>query len=143
VLRSLYIGWSALLFLLIMIQVGFAGYGAFAVSRDVDDGVTVDEDRFEDLWGLHLGFGYIVILAGLVLLALGVAAGIGRWRLGRHGVLAVLLIVQLFLAWIGMEEPVVGFLHPVNALFIFALSGWIAWTEWKRSRTLGRGAPAT
>jgi hypothetical protein len=143
VLRSLYIGWSALLFLLIMIQVGFAGYGAFAVSRDVDDGVTVDEERLEDLWGLHLGFGYIVILAGLVLLALGVAAGIGRWRLGRHGVLAVLLIVQLFLAWIGMEEPVVGFLHPVNALFIFALSGWIAWTEWKRSRTLGRGAPAT
>ncbi len=139
-LRSLYIGWSALLFLLIMIQVGFAGYGSFAVARDVADARTVDEDRFDDLWGLHLGFGYIVILAGLVLLALGVAAGIGKWRLGRHGVLALLLIVQLFLAWIGEETPEIGFLHPLNALFIFALSGWIAWTEWRSSRTLGRGA---
>jgi hypothetical protein len=143
VLRSLYIGWSALLFLLVLIQVGLAGYGAFAISRDVGDGKTVDEDRFEDLFGLHMGFGYIVILAGLIFLAIGVAAGIGRWRLGRHGLLALILVIQLFLAWIGGSVPELGFLHPINALFIFALSGWIAWTEWKSSRVLARGAPAT
>jgi hypothetical protein len=141
VLRSLYVGWSALLFLLILVQVGFAGYGAFGVAKDVDDGVTVDEDRFEDLFGLHAGFGYLVILAGLIFLVIGVAAGIGRWRLGRHGLLALLLVLQLFLAWFGFEVPwVFGFLHPINALFIFTLAGWIAWSEWKRSRTLGSPA---
>jgi hypothetical protein len=142
VVRALYRWWSALLFLLILIQVGFAGYGAFAVANDVDDGGSVNEDRFEDLFGLHAGFGYLVILGGLIFMAIGIAAGIGRWRLGRHGLLALLLIVQMFLAWFGFEVPAVfGFLHPINALVIFALSGWIAWTEWKSSRMVGRPAP--
>jgi hypothetical protein len=143
VLRSLYIGWSALVFLLVLIQVGLAGYGAFAIARDVDDGRTVDEDRFEDLFGLHIGFGYIVVLSGLILLLIGLAAGIGRWRLGRHGLLALLLVLQVILAWIGGSTPELGFLHPLNALLIFSVSGWIAWSEWRRSRVLGPGAPAT
>ena len=141
-LRSLYIGWSALVFLLVLIQVGFAGYGAFAIARDVDDGLTVDEDRFEDLFGIHIGFGYLVVLAGLVFLLIGVAAGIGRWRLGRHGLLALLLVLQVVLAWIGASTPELGFLHPLNALAIFALSGWIAWSAWKSSRVFGRGVAA-
>lgn len=140
--RALYRWWSALLFLLIVIQVGFAGYGAFGVAKDVDDAGSVNEDRFEDLFGLHAGFGYLVILAGLIFLAIGVAAGLGRWRLGRHGLLALLLVVQLFLAWFGFEVPTVfGFLHPINALLIFALAGWIAWGEWQSSRTIGRATP--
>ena len=143
-LRSLYIGWSALLFLLILLQVGFAGYGAFAVGDDASGGTPVDEDRFEDLFGLHAGFGFVILIAGLVFVVLGAAAGIGQWRLGRHGLLFVLLVVQALLAGLGSEVPEVGgFLHAFNALLVFALSGWIAWTEWKASRTLGRGATAT
>jgi hypothetical protein len=144
VLRSLYLGWSALLFLLILVQVGFAGYGAFAVGSDVEDGGTVNQDGFEDLFGLHAGFGFVVVLAGLVFAVLGAAAGIGRWRLGRHGLLFLLLIVQVLLAGLGSETPEIGgFLHAVNALLIFGLAGWIAWNEWRSSRTLGRGAAST
>jgi hypothetical protein len=143
VVRSLYRWWSALVFLMVIVQIGFAGYGAFAISRDVGDGKSVDEDRFEDLFGLHMGFGYIVILAGLVFLAIGLAAGIGKWRLGRQGLLALLLVIQLFLAWIGGSTPELGFLHPLNAVVIFILAGWIAWSEWKSSRLVGRGAAAT
>ena len=142
-MKALYTGWSALVFLLVILQVGFAGYGAFAIAHDTDNGGVVNEDSFEDKWGLHMGFGYIVVLAGLILLAIGVAAGIGKWRLGRHGLLALLLVLQVILAWIGFEEPVVGFLHPVNALLIFSLAGWIAWDQWKSSRTLGRSASPT
>lgn len=137
--RALYRWWSALLFLLIIVQVGFAGYGAFfAASKLEDEGATIDEDTFMDGFGLHSGFGYLVILAGLIFMVIGIAAGLGRWRLGRHGLLALLLIIQLFLAWFGFEVPYVfGFLHTINALLIFTLSGWIAWDEWRASRTLG------
>ena len=143
VLRAVYRWWSALVFLLVIVQIGFAGYGAFGTAKDIDDNGSVDEDRFEELFGLHVGFGYLVILAGLIFLAIGVAAGLGRWRLGRHGLLALLLVVQLFLAWLGFGVPYVfGFLHPLNAVVIFILAGWIAWNEWKSSRMIGRPAPA-
>jgi hypothetical protein len=143
--NALYRGWSALLFLLIMLQVGFAGYGAFAVANDLDDeGATVDQDRFEDLFGLHVGFGLVILVAGLIFLGIGLAAGIGRWRLGRHGLLFLLLIVQTLLGGIGIDAPEVGgFLHAFNALIVFTLAGWIAWSEWRTSRGVAQpSAPA-
>ena len=106
-------------------------------EMDVYCALTNDEEnniiwaqRLEDV-GVHVSYG----VAGLILLVIGVAGNIGRWRLGRHGLLALLLVVQLFLAWLGYEVPeVFGFLHPLNALFIFAVAGWIAWAEWKSCR---------
>ena len=92
---------------------------------------TIDEDVFFDGFGLHAGWGYLVIPLGLLFMVIGIIAGIGKWRLGRHGLLFLLLFIQLWLAWIGFEVPFpVGFLHPVNAFVIAALSGWIVWDEW-------------
>ena len=139
--RALYRWWSALLFLLVILQISFAGYGVFFVANDVYDGATVDEQRFEDGFGLHAGFGFLVVLAGLIFMAIGIWAGLGRWRLGWHGLLALLLVLQLFLPELGRQEATLGFLHVLNAMLIFAVSGWIAWEEWKHSRTLGE-APA-
>jgi hypothetical protein len=141
VARALYRWWSALLFLLVILQVAFAGYGVFFVANDVYDGASVDEERFEDGFGLHAGFGFIVILAGLIFMAIGIWAGLGRWRLGRHGLLALLLVLQLFLPELGRQTAALGFLHVLDALLIFTVAGWIAWDEWKSSRMVGR-APA-
>lgn len=138
--RAAYRWWSALLFVLIVVQVGLAGYGAFyAASKLDEEGSVIDEDTFADGFGLHAGFGYLVILAGLIFLVIGMIAGVGRWRLGRHGLLALLLVVQLFLAWFAFEAPVIGVLHPVNALVLFSLAGWTAWDEWR----LRRAGPAS
>ena len=38
---------------------------------------------FDDGFGLHVGFGYLVFLAGMILLLIGLIAGDRRWRLGR------------------------------------------------------------
>jgi len=134
-MRAVYRIWATLLFILVIVQVGLAGYGAFYAANKLDDeGSTIDEDVFMDGFGLHVGLGYLVILAGLVFLVIGVVAGIGRWRLGRHGVLFGLLILQVVLAWIGFSEPAIGVLHPVNALLIFGLLGWICSNEWRLSR---------
>ena len=138
-MRTIYWLWSILMFAAIVFQVGLAGYGAFYAANKLDDeGATIDEDVFFDGFGIHTGVGYLVVLLGLVFLAIGVIAGIGKWRLGRHGLLFGLLILQVVLAWIGFGVPAIGFFHPVNALVLFALAGSIAWDEWR----LRRGPPS-
>jgi predicted TIM-barrel enzyme len=127
-MRAVYRYWSWLVFLAVIVQVGFAGYGAFSVVADVDDKGSVDEDMLEDGFGLHLGFGYLVVLTGLILLVLALVA---RHRIKQSAILAGLLIIQPPLAWIGGGAAAVGVLHPVNALVIFGLSGLIAYAEWQ------------
>jgi hypothetical protein len=142
--RTVYWGWSMLLTAAIVVQIGLAGYGAFYAANKLDDeGSTIDDDVFMDGFGFHAGFGYLVILLGLIFMVIGIAAGIGKWRLGRHGLLFLLLFVQLWLAWIGFEVPFpVGFLHPINAMLILALSAWISWDEWQRRKTVGAAPSA-
>ena len=130
-MQTVYRFWAAIVFLAVVVQVGFAGYGAFDVAKTVDEG-TVNTDQFEDAFGLHIGLGYLVVLMGLVLLVLSLVARRGRREAGG---LFGLLVLQVLLAWFGFEVPAIGFFHPVNALLLFALSGWIAWTAW-------RGRPA-
>jgi ABC-type branched-subunit amino acid transport system permease subunit len=128
---------------MVVLQIGFAGYGAFYVAHKLEDeGSTIDDKVFEDGFSFHSGFGYVVILAGLILMIIGIIAGVGKWRLGKHGLLFLLLFVQLWLAWIGFELPFpVGFLHPINAFLILALTLWIVWGEWERRKTIS-GEPA-
>ena len=134
-MRAIYWAWSMVLFAAIVVQVGLAGYGAFySANKLQDEGSTIDEDVYFDGFVAHALFGYVVILAGLIFLLIGLVAGIGRWRLGMHGTIFGLLILQLLLAWFGFEAPVIGFFHPVNALVLFLLSGWVAWSEWRLRR---------
>jgi hypothetical protein len=124
---------AGVIFLAVLVQIGFAGYGAFSVANDVDDGV-VDQEKFDDVFGLHLGFGYLVVLGGLLLLVVSLVA---RHRIKHSAILAVLLIVQVVLAWIGEAVPWLGFFHPVNAILLAGLSGMLAITEW-RGGEMGR-----
>ena len=134
-MRTLYAVWSWILFTAVVVQVGLAGYGAFySASKLGDEGATVDEDVFFHGFAAHAIFGYLVILIGLIFMIIGLIAGIGRWRLGMHGLLFGLLVLQMILAFIGFEVPVIGFFHPVNALLIFTLSGLVAWREWRFRR---------
>jgi len=118
---------AGLVLLAVIVQIGFAGYGAFAVAKDTDGG-TVNEDRFEDLFGIHAGFGYLVVLLGLILL---VVALIARHRIKHTLILFGLLILQVLLAWFGFEVPWIGFFHPINAMAIAGLSGFIVMSEFR------------
>ena len=129
-MQTVYRYWAAIVFLAIVVQVGLAGYGAFDVANTVQDG-TVDEDGFFDSFAPHAILGYLVLLAGLLLVLIALAARVGRPRIWHSAALFGLLILQVLLAWFGFEVPVIGFFHPVNALVLFALSGWIAWSAWR------------
>jgi hypothetical protein len=119
---------AGLVFLAVLVQIGFAGYGAFSVAGDTDNGGTVDEDTFEDAFGLHASFGYLVVLLGLIGL---IVALVARHRIKHAAILFGLLILQVLLAWFGFDVPAIGFFHPINALLIFGLSGFIAVSEWR------------
>jgi hypothetical protein len=141
--RTLYWVWSWVLFAAIVVQVGLAGYGAFDAAGNLEDeGSTLAEDVFHDGFAAHIAIGYLLVLAGLVFLLIGLVAGIGRWRLGMHGTLFGLLILQVLLAWFGFASPVIGFFHPVNALVLVALSGWVVWNESRLRKAGPAPAPA-
>ena len=129
-MRAVYRWWAAIVFFAVVVQVGFAGYGAFYVAHKVDKGV-VNESKFEDGFGLHAGFGYLVVLGALVLLLIALAARVGKRRILQTLGLFGLFIVQVLLAWIGFGVPAVGALHPINALAIFAFAGYLVSTEWR------------
>ena len=142
-MRTMYWVWSWVLFAAIVVQVGLAGYGAFDAAGNLEDeGSTLAEDVFHNGFEPHIALGYLLVLAGLVFLLIGLVAGIGRWRLGMHGVLFGLLILQVLLAWFGFASPVIGFFHPINALVLVALSGWVAWREWQLRKAEPALAPA-
>jgi hypothetical protein len=138
-MRAVYRYLSMLVFVAVIVQVGFAGYGAFSAAGDVEDNGSIDEDQFGDAFGLHAGFGYLVILLGLILF---IVALVGRHRIKHSAILFGLLVLQLLLAWFGFETPFIGFFHPINALVIFGLTGYIAMTEWRGRAGGAIAAPA-
>jgi hypothetical protein len=128
--EAVYRVWSLIVVAAVLLQIGFAGYGAFYVANKVDDN-PVNDDTFMDGWGLHSGFGYLVVLLGLVFLLIALGSRGGRQRTLRVLGLFGLLILQVLLAWFGFEIPFIGFFHPINAFLILGLSGSIAYQAWR------------
>ena len=144
-MRTFYWAWSMILFAAIIVQIGLAGFGAFYVVNKLgDEGSTIDEDGFFEGFVFHAIWGYVVILMGLVFLIIGLVAGVGKWRLGRHGLLFLLFVLQFLLAFVGFELPFPGgFLHPINAFVIASLCGWVVFDEWQLWRARRAAAPVT
>jgi hypothetical protein len=133
--QSVYRYWAWIVFIAVCLQIGLAGYGAFYVANAVDDN-PVNEDKFEDGFGLHMGVGYLIVLLVLVYLLIAFAARVGKARIIKNAILLGLLILQVILAWVGSEVPAIGFFHPLNALLIAGLTGSMAWTFWRSTGTV-------
>jgi hypothetical protein len=130
VFRTLYKYWVSILTAAVVVQIFFAGYGAFDTA-DKADGGTVNEDSFEDSFGPHIGFGYLIFLGTIVLLLLSFGAR-GKQRILRSVAAVVLVFIQIVLAQAGESSPpVFGGLHPVNAFIILGLLGSTTYLEWK------------
>jgi DMSO/TMAO reductase YedYZ heme-binding membrane subunit len=132
---------TSLLFLAIVVQVGFAGYGAFhAIDKAGKDG-NITKKTIENGFDPHGVIG-TVILAIMLLLVLTVLAG----RLGSSWakwttLLLVLGILQMLFAYLGTKSaPVGGFLHGINALAIYAGAALLAHRAWTQ-RPAGTVAP--
>jgi heme A synthase len=136
-MATVYRWWAAILTLAVVVQIGFAGYGAFNSAEKIEDNDSISKKAFEDGWDPHTGFGYIVFLGAVLLFLIALAS-----RPGRRGVLwalavPLLVILQIVLAWIGESVGWLGFLHPINAFVILGVLGSLTGRLW-RGRT---GAP--
>jgi hypothetical protein len=134
--RTVYRFWISILAVAVLVQIAFAGYGAFYATEKVHD-ATIDESTFEDGFGLHLGFGYLILLGVLLAVIIALLARPGkRTVLLTVGALG-LMILQVLLAWTGGTIPAVGALHAINALLIAGLLGSLAAQEWRMKRMGG------
>ena len=123
---------TSLLFVAIVLQVGFAGVGAFNAIDKADKDHTITKKQIENGFDPHGLFGTIVLL---LILLVAIVAGFGRFgsfysRIGLG--LVVAGVLQVLFAWLATKSAGVGFLHGINALVIYAMSALLAhraWTE--------------
>jgi hypothetical protein len=132
-LRAIYRYWLALLVAAIVVQIGSAGYGAFYAADKSDPG-PMTTHQFEHGFSFHGGFGTLIVLGGILALILALASRQPRRIKGMSAVLALLLVIQIFLASIGTATPAVGTLHPLNAFLILGLTGRLTYEAWSEAR---------
>jgi hypothetical protein len=139
-LRTIYRYWIALVFLAVVVQVGAAAYGGFYSVQKLgdqsgpDEGKSITEKVFDHGFSFHTGFGYLIFLLAVVLLLLALGARLGRRRVLHTLAVPVAIIVQIVLAWISGSVAAIGFLHGINALVIFGLTGSLAAQAWRGTR---------
>jgi hypothetical protein len=131
-MRVVFRWWAVLVFVSVLVQIAFAGYGAFYVVDKADDAPkTVTSHQVDHGFGPHSAWGYLVILLGIILVPIAFGARVDRSRKQLSVVIAVLLVIQFFLAVLGWSWAPLGFLHPLNAIAIAAVTGILARIEWR------------
>ena len=142
--RGIYRIWATILTAAVVVQIFFAGYGAFdTVDKVSSNGATVDEDSLETSFGAHIGLGYFIFLGTLVFLLISFGTR-DRRRIYRALGVVGLVVLQILLAWFGEGVPYVfGGLHPLNAFVILGFLGLITYREWKGRAATAEAEPAT
>ena len=129
-MRAVFRWWAVLVSASVLVQIAFAGYGAFYVVDKVDDPPkSITNDQVGHGWNPHSAWGYLVILLGILLVPLAFGARVDRQRKQLSVVIAVLLVIQFFLAVLGWTWAPLGFLHLLNAIAIAAVTGVLARIE--------------
>jgi len=118
---------TTIFFLGVILQFFFVGFGLFGMK----DGETIDNAKSLDA---HRAFGFILADGGALLLLILVLLAWPKPRklLGAWILLAVLAFFQPVLA--DFHHKWVGMFHPVNALLLLGLSGYLARYAWATRR---------
>ena len=130
-----------MLFVAIVVQVGFAAYGAFDAIHKAEKG-PISQKTIEDSFNAHGFLGSLIVLVMLVLLIVAAAGRLGGLYVKWAGGILLLGIAQAILGGVSTSVPALGFLHGVNALAIYAAVAMLAHRVWTEERA-GAGAEAT
>ena len=138
VFRVIFRFWVSLMTIAVVVQIGFAGYGAFDARDNVQGGGTIDEDSYDNSFDPHIGLGYLILFSALILLLLSFGAR-GKQRILRSVAAFVLIFIQIILGESGASAPyALGALHPINAFIILGLLGSTTYWEWRVARGAAR-----
>ena len=121
---------TSLLFLAIVVQVGFAGYGAFNAIDKADKGKQITKKTIENGFDPHGLFGTIVGVLIILLVLAALAGRVERLMLRLSVVLVVLGALQFLFAYLGTVSAPLGFLHGINALAIYGAAAFLAHRAW-------------
>jgi heme A synthase len=122
-LNTIYRWATAIVVAMVVVQIGAAGFGAFNGAEHLQhDSSLMSGKTWDDGFSFHTGFGYIVFIASIVLLVLALAARRPRRTKIFAGVLVVLVVVQILLAWAAEGHRWVGPFHAINAFLILGVS---------------------
>jgi hypothetical protein len=135
-LRTIFRYYAALYFIAVVVQIFFAGVGAFGVAGAADDG-SVNSDQVEDEFGPHGALGFFLGPGALLLFLLALGARLGRNRVLLSLLMVGLWLLQEILAGAGTDVKGIGGLHPVNGVVMLALAGYLAHGAWRRWTDLG------
>jgi hypothetical protein len=143
VFQGIYRVWATILTAAVVLQIFFAGYGAFDAANKLDkDGSTIDQDGFNASFDPHIATGYFIWLGGIIFLLISFGTRT-RSKIFRALGVAGLLTLQVLLAWTGYGAPyIAGGLHPINAFIILGFLGSITYREWKGRSAAADVAPA-
>ena len=133
----LYNVWASLLVVAVLVQIGAAGYGAFYAADKSDPG-PMTKHQFDHGFSFHSFWGYIIFFGAVILFVLALLARLGRRRVLFSLAFALVVVLQIVLAYAGEAAPAAGVLHPINAFVVLGLIGSITVRSW----ALWRARPA-
>jgi hypothetical protein len=146
--------WTIVIPFAVVVQITLVGVGAFHGSTSVDDKFgdkvvptcspqcgKAFKHSYENWFGPHVAFGYILVLSALLYAVFSLATR-ERRLMKMGGITAGLFIVQLLLAYLAYGVNALGWLHPLNALLILGYTGRNAYRAWN-ARGAVAAVPAT
>jgi len=124
---------TSVLFAAVVVQIALAGYGVFYALHKAKHDKSASLKTFDHGFAAHAAVGVLIAIVILVLLIVAAAGRLGPAALKWSGGLLVLALLQFVFAELGRNVPVLGFLHVVNALAIYAAVALLAHRTWTRS----------
>jgi hypothetical protein len=132
-LGSVYRVWAGILFVAVIVQVGESGYGAFFAFEKAKSSDALTHKQFDHGFGLHIGLGYVLFIAALLLFLFALGARLDRRQVLLALAVPLLVVLAIALALVGEKTPGVGVLHPIDAFLIAGLTGYLAHKAWRRA----------
>jgi heme A synthase len=133
---------TSVLFVAIVVQVGLAGYGAFDAVHKADK-ASVSKKAIEDGFNSHAALGAVILVVMLALLLLALVGHLGKENVRMTGGIVLLGVLQYILGVASTSAPLLGVLHTVNALALYAASALLAHRAWTKGRPRASGASAS
>ena len=143
-MRNFFRWLSAIVFVLVVVQVAFAAFGGFDAVHKADK-VSISKKTIENGYNVHGAIGTLIVALLIVLLIVAAAGRLGPMLVRWSGVLAGLGVIQYLLGVVSTSAPSVGILHGLDALAIFAGTGALAhrlWTAGERAAARAEAPPA-
>lgn len=126
-----YSGLSALLVLLVIVQVFVAGAGLFTMAHQLDSGQSYSASEWNNsaYWGLHFFNALAITLVMLLMLGASFLTRLPARTRKFTGLLLGLLVLQAVLGFIPWPAPISA-LHVLNAFALLAVALYTTRENW-------------